>query len=383
MSDEIYLDNHATTMVDPVIADRLPAFLASCYGNASSIDHARGEAAAAVVDEVREQLGRLYNAPAKGVVFTSGATESANLVIQDVLRRHRLPAICLSAVEHPCVAAVEQLARQGLCEARVIPVDGRGVLDLDVLAAKAPGCALGCFMAANNEIGTVYPIAQIGKLLHDHGVPSLVDATQSVGYLPLDMAKSRVDYLIFSGHKVHALPGVGVLIARNPKALPAGLFIGGEQQGGVRPGTIPVPGVWTLGQALRFSPKERDQHAQEIAARRDRLWGLLQEKSAGELVRTGNPKACLPNNLHFCIRGVDHSFVVNRLRGNVALSTGSACSSGAVARSPVLAALGLPDDLANGSLRIGLSRFTTDDEIEVAAGRISEAINDVRQLLIA
>lgn len=386
MNNGLYFDNHATTQVDPAIADGLHELLIQHVGNASSIDHPYGVWAMRLVDAAGATVARSFHANEKGVIFTSGATESANIAIRDLCRQAfeangKVPVVIMSAVEHPCIYdTLVEMDKRGLCETRIVGVDSKARLDLDELAHKAEGALLGCFMAANNEVGTVYPVAKIGKLLHQHGVKFLCDATQWVGKGALDMQRSHVDYLIFSGHKIHAIQGVGCLVCLDYKNMPKSLYTGGSQQRGVRPGTYNVPGIWTLDQALQQSAAERDAAAKRMAELRDKLWTLLLAEHP-ELLRSGDTDHMLPNNLHFCVPDIENTMLIQQLHGKVALSTGSACSSGAVEPSRILTAMKVPRDLTMGAIRIGISRFTRENDIQEGAGLINGAIASIKEIL--
>jgi cysteine desulfurase len=369
-SRRIYLDCHATTPVDPrVLAAMLPYFT-EVFGNAASTGHAFGHEAHDAVDRARETVAAAIHAEPDEIVFTSGATESDNLAIKGVAFRHPAGHVITAATEHKAVLdPCRMLAAHGY-RVTVLPVDAEGRLDVDDLErALAPDTLLVSVMHANNEIGTVHDIAAIAARCRARGVLFHTDATQSVGRLPFDVRALGVDLASFTGHKMYGPKGAGGLyVRRGVSLLP--LFEGGGHERGLRSGTLNVPGIVGLAEALSIADAELAADAAHTRALRDRLWTALREAAPGVRL-TGvdpavDPDHRLPNNLHVTLDGADADRVSLALV-DVACSTRSACTSGAAGPSHVLEALGHPGD--GTTLRFGLGRFTTEDDIaRVSAG---------------
>ena len=381
----IYLDYHSTTPVDPRVADRMLHYMTTAFGNASSTDHIYGDEAAKAVSEARRQVAELVGASSKEVVFTSGATESINLAIQGTILKHldnkSKPRIAFSPLEHKAVLdTCQEMAKKGLADLISLQVDSKGRLDLEHLEKVCQqGLSLLCIMAANNEIGNIYPVREIGKIAQKYNIPFLCDASQAVGKIPLDFERWEITYLAISGHKFYAPKGVGALIVRKGHHLEPIIFGGGHQKG-LRSGTLNVPGIVGLGEACRLRQLEMAKDEQEIAYLRDKLQNLLQEKIPN-LVVNGDINSRLAGNLHISIPGIPNSAIIARVRHKIAISTGAACSSGVAAPSHVLRAMNLSDDAIEGSLRIGLGKYTKESEIETAVPMLISAINQVRQAM--
>lgn len=379
--ERIYFDYHATTPIDPRVAKAVYDCALNVPGNPNS-EHFLGEEADGVVQGARREVASLVGASAARVVFTSGATESLNLAIRGFARRHvrttgKRPVLVLTAVEHAAVSEVcRNLAEDGVAEVEEVPVDRQGRLDMTLFGhACAAGANLACVMAANNEVGTIYPLEALTAIAKSHGTRLLTDASQAVGRTPIEVDNWGMDFLVLSGHKLYGPKGVGALVfGPFGKIDPA--YTGGGQEGGLRPGTLNVPGIVGLGEACRLRRAEMTADEQVIGRRRDRLEHLLVQ-AVPNLIVNGDREHRLAGNLHVSILGIPGSAVVARLRNLVAISTGSACSSGVVGPSHVLRAIGLSDDAANGSLRIGIGKFTTDEEIEVGARLIAEGARQV------
>ena len=366
----IYLDCHATTPVDPrVLAAMLPYFT-EVFGNAASTGHAFGNAALEAVQRARGQIAAALHAQPDEIVFTSGATESDTLAIKGAAFQHPAGHLITAATEHKAVLdPCRMLAAHGY-RVTVLPVDGEGRLDLDDLErAFQPDTLLVSVMHANNEIGTVHDIAAIAARCRARGVLFHTDATQTIGRLPFDVAALGVDLASFTGHKMYGPKGAGGLyVRRGVTLLP--LFEGGGHERGLRSGTLNVPGIVGLGEALAIAAAELTKDAAHTRALRDRLWAALREAAPGVRL-TGvdpavDPAHRLPNNLHVTLDGLEADRVAAAL-ADVACSTRSACTSGATGPSHVLEALGHPGD--GTTLRFGLGRFTTAADIDrVAAG---------------
>lgn len=380
----IYLDYHATTPADPRVAAVVLHHLTTAFGNASSADHAYGDEAHRAVEDARREVALLVGASPRDVVFVSGATEALNLAILGFARAHRARGhprpvrIGLTPVEHRAVLdPLLRLERAGEATLTWLSVDGQGRLDLHAFeTACRHGLDLACVIAANNEVGTVTPLDRIAAIATTTGVALLSDATQAAGKLPLGFADWGLTFLALSAHKMYGPKGVGALVrARTAEVEP--LVYGGGQERGLRSGTLNVPGIAGLGEACRLRRTEMEHDELEIAARRDRLQALLEAGVEG-LVINGDVGHRLAGNLHVSVPGAPSSAVVARLRDAVAIARGAACSSGVEAPSHVLRALRLPDALVESALRIGIGKFTTDDEVDRAATAIVRAVREVR-----
>ncbi len=386
-SRPIYLDYHATTPTDPRVAAIVHRHMTEVFGNANSVDHSFGDEALAAVEAARRSVATLIEADPRSIVFTSGATESLNLALQGLVRAFRSQGqrgplrVGLLPVEHLAVIETCQaLAEAGELEPTYFAVDQRGRLDLEDVEAKCRnGLHLVCVMAANNEIGTLYPIEDAARIAHQHGAIFLTDATQAAGKIPIRFNDWGIDLLALSAHKMYGPKGIGALVIAPGVRLKAPLF-GGGHQGGRRSGTLNVPGIVGLGEACRLRQNEMVVDEPRIATQRDHLERLLIE-GIPELAVNGDPERRLAGNLHVSVSGIPNGPIIARLRNMVALSTGAACSSGIEAPSHVLRALALPADAIDGALRIGLGKFTTDDEVERAAREIISVVTDVRTAL--
>ncbi len=377
LGDPIYLDCHATTPLDPrVLEAMLPSFTRD-FGNASSRQHAFGWKAEAAVKAARETVAAAIGASPREVVFTSGATESNNLALFGVSRalapkgRHLVTtAVEHSAVLDPC----RQLVREGF-EVDVVGVDRDGKVSVDsVAAALRPDTVLVSVMAANNEVGTLQPLAEIGALCKERGVLLHTDAAQAFGKVPLDVEALGVDLMSLSAHKLCGPKGVGALYVRaaRPRVTLEPLLFGGGHERGLRSGTLDVPGIVGLGAAARIAVEEREAEAGRVARLRDRLHELLAAAVPG-VELNGPAEGRLPGNLNLRFPGVDGEALTLEVR-DVAFSTGAACSSASREPSHVLLALGLSEAQARSSVRFGLGRFTTEGEVEEAARRVAEGV---------
>ncbi|KAF3886510.1 MULTISPECIES: cysteine desulfurase family protein [Nostocales] len=377
----IYLDYHATTPVDSRAAQLILHYMTTAFGNASSIDHEYGDEAERAVSKSAFQVAELVGASPKQVIFTSGATESINIVLQGSLlsQTNKKQRIAVLPIEHKAVLdTCHALAKQGLVEIVYLKVDSKGRLDLEYLEQVcASGLSLLCVMAANNEIGNVYPIQAVGQIAQKYGIPFLCDASQAVGKIPINFEEWGITYLAISTHKLYGPKGSGALVIRKGYHLQPILFGGGHQKG-LRSGTLNVPGIVGLGEACRLRQLEMEEDEQAIAIKRDRLQKLLLEKIPN-LTVNGDLSSRLSGNLHISIPDVPNSAVIARVRHQLAISTGAACSSGVETPSHVLQALGLPSNFIEGALRIGIGKFTKSVEIEQAAEILSSAVHLIRQ----
>lgn len=378
----IYLDYQATTPVDErVLAAMLPYF-SERFGNPHSVHHVYGREAEAAVDEARALVAALIGAEPREVVFTSGATESNNTVIKGVAR-YRAPFgrrhVVTVGTEHKCVLeSCRRLETNDEAEVTYLPVRGNGLIDPDRLAAAIrEDTALVSVMAVNNEIGVVQPLEEIGALCRERGVHFHTDAAQAAGKIPLDVNAMNIDFLSISGHKMYAPKGIGALyVRRRPRARLEPMLDGGGQERAIRSGTVAAPLAVALGEACRISGEEMESESARLRDLRDRMRARLSE-GIPDLAINGDLERRVPGNLSITIPGLDAETLIETLCG-VAVSTASACSSAAVEPSYVLSALGLSDADAAASIRIGLGRPTTAEEVDRAAEEIREAVARLR-----
>ncbi len=380
----IYFDNNATTPLDPRVLEAMMPYLTGKFGNAASKFHAFGENAKDAVEHARAQVAHLLHAAPEEIVLTSGATESDNLALKGVaeMYRERGNHIITCLTEHKAVIdTCKYLEQQGF-EITWLTPDAQGRVSADQVAdALTPRTILISLMAANNETGTLHPIAAIGRLAKERGVLLHSDATQAVGKLPLDVEATGIDLLSVSGHKLYGPKGVGCLYVRRrgPRVRVAPQMHGGGHERGRRSGTLNVPGIVGLGAACELAAAEMAAEAPRLAALRDRLQDLL--LGALEDVRlNGHPTERLPNTLNLSFAYVEGESIALGLAQDLAVSTGSACSSESLEPSHVLSAMGVPAGLAHGSIRFSLGRFNTAEEVESAARRTIEVVHRRREI---
>ena len=377
----VYLDNHSTTRVDPrVVAAMLPYFT-EIYGNAASVSHRFGWDAGAAVDRARAQVAATLGCEAREVVFTSGATESNNLAIKGALPylKRKGDHLVTASVEHKAVIdPMKRLAREGWNVTLVEP-DATGMVSAaSIEAALTDRTVLVSIMAANNEVGTINPIREIGALCHDRGILFHTDATQAVGKIPLDVVADNVDLLSLSAHKMYGPKGVGALYVRrrDPQVRLSPLFDGGGHERGVRSGTLAVPMIVGLGEASAIASVEMEVESPRILALRERLHASI-SASVDQVRLNGHPTHRLAGNLNLSFAYVDGEALMMAMR-DVAVSSGSACTAAEPEPSHVLRAIGLDEDMARASLRFGLGRFTTAEEVDFAAGAVAAAVARLR-----
>jgi len=367
----IYLDYQATTPVDPrVLAAMLPYFTEQ-FGNPASKTHSLGNQAFAAVEAQREILAKAINAKPQEIVFTSGATEAINLAIKGVALSPRGKGghfITVSTEHKAVLDCFAWLSSHGFATT-ILPVLPDGLLDLPVLeAALRPDTVLVAVMAANNEIGVIQPLAEIGKLCSDRGILFLSDATQALGKLPLNVQDARIDLLVASGHKLYGPKGIGLCYVRrsNPKVVLEPLIHGGGHERGLRSGTLPTPNIVGFGQATEIALKEMRTEQKRILGLRQKLLSQLTD-GIPDIVLNGHPVMRLAGNLNLMLPNVSAEALLVALRDDLALSSGSACTSAAVLPSHVLTAIGLNPSAVHSSIRIGLGRSTTESDIDHAA----------------
>lgn len=373
VSPPIYLDHQATTPVDPRVLEAMLPWLGDGFGNPASRSHAYGWQAEAGVKTARAKLAAAINASPEEVIFTSGATEANNLAIKGVAEAYFSRGRHLITVQTEHNAVLDPCRYlEGLgFRVTYLPVGADGLLDLATLeAAFRPDTILVSVMAANNEIGVLQPLAEIGARCRDRGVLFHSDGAQAIGKIPLDVQALPIDLLSLTAHKVYGPKGVGALYLRRrqPRVQLAAQIHGGGQERGWRSGTLAPHQIVGLATAVDLALQDRTEEAERLAGLRDRLWTLLVRQIT--LQRNGHAQHCLPGTLNVSIPGVDGAALLLGLRSTVALSSGAACSSASTAPSHVLKALGHSDALAQASLRFGLGRFTTAAEIDTAAAAV-------------
>ena len=383
----IYLDNHATTPLDPRVREAMMPYLTELFGNPHSTNHLYGIEAEEAVEYARERVAAVIGAEAREIIFTSGATESNNLAIkgagyfQQRLETGAKRHIITSVTEHKCVLeSVRRLERDGF-RVTWLDVDADGQIDLKELkAALSDETLLVSIMAANNEIGTLAPLAEIGALCRESGALFHTDAAQAFGKIPLDVEAMNIDLMSISGHKVYGPKGIGALyVRRRPRVRIEPLIDGGGQERGMRSGTLAPALCVGLGEAAAIAAADMADEAPRLQALRDRLRdGLLAGLSDLHVNGPGGNSPRLPNNLSVSFNGVDAGILMSCVK-SLAVSAGSACSTASVESSYVLRAIGLSDDAARASLRFGIGRFNTEAEIETAIAQIVMAVGHLRQ----
>lgn len=379
----MYLDNHATTRPDPRVVEAMMPFLTEAYGNSASRTHSYGWEAEKAVEAAREHVAAAIGARPREVVFTSGATESDNLAIKGVLDFHRERGRHIVTVETEHKAVLDtcrRLERSGLAEVTYLKPRSDGLLDLDEVArALRPDTVLISVMHANSEIGVIQPIAEIGAIAREAGVLFHTDAAQSVGKVPVDVDAMRIDLLSLSAHKLYGPKGCGALFVRSrePRVRLTPMMDGGGQERGMRSGTVNVPGVVGLGTACRLATEEMATEAERILGLREHLRRRL-ETELDEIRVNGDVERRLPGNLNVSFACVEGEALLMSLK-DVALSSGSACTSASLEPSHVLRAIGLRDELAHGSIRFGIGRFNDAREIDYVADRVIAEVRRLRQ----
>jgi cysteine desulfurase len=379
----VYLDNHATTAVDSRVLQAMLPYFTEKFGNAASRSHEFGWKAEDAVENARGQIGRLIQASPREIIFTSGATESNNLAIKGVAVacRDKGNHIISQATEHKAVLDTCKRLEASGCEVTYLPVHPDGLIDLeDLRSAITPKTILISIMYANNEIGVIQPIEAIGKIAKEKGILFHVDAAQAVGRIPIDVQKGGIDLLSISAHKIYGPKGVGALYVRrkDPRVELNAMIDGGGHERGMRSGTLNVPGIVGLGQACELCEKEMVQESQRLRRLRDKLKDAIVNGLDGTSIN-GSMDHRLPNSLNVSFAGVEGDALMMGIN-DVAVSSGSACTSATLEPSYVLRALGVPEDLAHSSIRFGLGRFNTEEEIDYAAARVIETVKRLREL---
>lgn len=378
----IYLDNNATTPLDPRVLEAMMPYLTEVFGNAASRNHPFGWAAEEAVDYAREQIAGLINCDPKEIIFTSGATESDNLGIKGVFEMYAQKGnhIITATTEHKAVLDTCKHIEKLGGRVTYLPVNAEGLISLEELeAAMTPETILVTIMYGNNETGTIQPIREIAAIAHKHGALFMTDGTQAVGKIPVDVIADGIDLMAFTAHKMYGPKGVGALYVRrkNPRVKVTAQMDGGGHERGMRSGTLNVPGIVGLGKACELAKQEMAADTARLSAMRDRLEKEL--LTLEESYVNGSVEHRLPHVANISFKYVEGEGLMMGVK-DLAVSSGSACTSASLEPSYVLKALGLSDDLAHSSLRFGLSRFTTDEQIDYAINHVKEAVTKLREM---
>src|SRR5262244_335961 len=379
----IYMDNHATTPLDPRVLDAMMPYMTTVFGNAASRNHSFGWEAEQAVETAREQIARLIGATAKEIIFTSGATESDNLAIKGIaeMYRERGNHIITQVTEHKAILdTCKRLEKYGY-RVTYLPVKADGLIDLeDLKRAIDDKTILVTIMAANNEIGVLQPIREIGKICRERGVLFHTDAVQAIGKVPIDVNKDNIDLASITAHKIYGPKGVGALYVRrkNPRVQISAVIDGGGHERGMRSGTLNVPGIVGLGKACELAREEMAAEGAHLGALRDRLKDRIMGR-LDEVYVNGSMEHRLPGNLNISFAYVEGESLLMGIN-DVAVSSGSACTSATLEPSYVLKALGTGDDLAHSSIRFGIGRFNNEAEVDYVADRVCETVERLREL---
>jgi cysteine desulfurase len=379
----IYMDNHATTPVDPRVLEAMLPYFTENFGNAASRNHPFGWRAEEAVETARGQIAKLIGASAKEIIFTSGATESNNLAIKGAadMYREKGDHIITQVTEHKAVLdTCKRLEKHGF-QVTYLPVEKDGRINLDDLRrAITPKTILISIMYANNEIGVVQPIAEIGKIAKEKGVLFHVDGVQAVGKIPVDVNRDGIDLLSLTAHKIYGPKGCGALYVRrrNPRVQLTALIDGGGHERGMRSGTLNVPGIVGFGKACELCMNEMAEESERLRRLRDRLKDKILSR-LDEVYVNGSMEHRLPNNLNLSFAYVEGESLLMGIN-DVAVSSGSACTSATLEPSYVLKALGLGEEIAHSSIRFGLGRFNTEEEVDYVADRVVATVEKLREL---
>ena len=378
----LYFDNNATTPMDPRVLEAMLPYFTEKFGNSASRNHAFGWAAEEGVDYAREQVAQLIGANEKEIIFTSGATEGDNLGIKGVFEMYQDKGnhIITCVTEHKAVLdTCKHLEKLG-AQVTYLPVKEDGLLDLALLeAAMTPQTILVCIMYGNNEIGVIQPVKEIAAIAHKHGALFMTDATQAVGKIPVNVDADGIDLMAFTAHKMYGPKGVGALYVRrkNPRVKVTAQLDGGGHERGMRSGTLNVAGIVGFGKACELCRLEMDKDAKRLSALRDKLQSALTVLE--ESYVNGNVANRLPHTANISFKYVEGEGLMMAMK-DLAVSSGSACTSASLEPSYVLKSLGLSDDLAHSSIRFGLGRFTTEEEVDFAIEQTKHAVNHLREL---
>ncbi len=379
---KVYLDNAATTMVRKEVVDAMIPAFTTYYGNPSSL-HEYAREAERLLDAARKDVAAIINAKPDEIVFTGGGSESDNMALRGAVAANKKKGkhVITSAVEHHAVLyTLQAMEREGLIDLTILPVDEYAIVSAESVAnALRDDTVLVSIMFANNEVGSINPISEIGKICRDKGVLFHTDAVQATGHVPIDVVKMNIDMLSISAHKFHGPKGVGVLYIRKGVRIPS-LIIGGGQEKKRRAGTENVPGIVGLATALKIANEHMAENAVKVGALRDKLMKGIAE-SIPDVKLNGHPTKRLPNNVNYSIRYIEGESILLMLDINgIAASSGSACTSGSLDPSHVLLAMGLPHEIAHGSLRLTLSEFTTEEEVDYVLDLLPQIVQRIRDM---
>ena len=380
----IYLDHHATTPVDPRVFEAMTPYFTENFGNASSLDHPYGHDASVAVQKARETIANAIGANVAEIIFTSGATESDNLALIGVMERNKEKGnhLITCATEHKAILDTAHHLESLGYKVTFLPVDEFGQINLESLKeAITEQTILISIMAANNEIGTIADIAEIGKITHENGVLFHTDAAQAVGHFPIDVQKMNIDLMSFSSHKIYGPKGIGALYVRSlsPRVKIDSIVYGGGQERNIRSGTLNVPGIVGFAKAIEIAQKEMEQ---ENAKFKKWMGLMLAKLSEAGAKLNGHPEKRLAHNLNVRFDGIESKAIINSVSKKIAISAGSACTTQVVEPSHVLLALGLSEDQTHSSIRVGCGRFNTEEEIKVAAEEIYHAVESLAKIRI-
>jgi cysteine desulfurase len=379
----IYLDNHATTPIDPRVLDAMLPYFTEKFGNSASRQHQFGWEAEAGVELARKQIAELINANPKEIIFTSGATESINLALKGIALAYSEKGkhIITTQIEHKAVLdTCKRLEKWGF-KVDYVQVDKYGLVDPDEIKKRiTKETILVSVMFANNEIGTIEPIEEIGKICAEMNVLFHTDAAQALGKIPIDVQEMNIDLMSMSAHKLYGPKGVGALFIKKkmPKIKIVPIIDGGGHENGLRSGTLNVPGIVGFGKACEIAKNEMKEESKRLRKLRDILQNEIMSK-LDDVYLNGHPEKRLPNNLNLSFDGVESEAIMMGMK-EIAVSSGSACSTASVEKSHVLKAIGLNDDLIVGAIRFGLGRFNTEEEIDYAINRVVEVVNNLRNI---
>jgi cysteine desulfurase len=378
----IYLDSHATTPVDPRVFEEMTPYFTEHFGNASSLDHSFGYDASIAVSQSREKIAKAIGTNMDEILFTSGATESDNLALLGVMERNKNKGnhLITCVTEHKAILDTAKHLEENGCKVTYLPVDEFGLIDLEELtSAITDETVLISIMFANNEIGTIQNIADIGKIAHEHDVLFHTDAAQALGHIPIDVKKMNIDLMSMSSHKIYGPKGIGALYVRSilPRVKINSIVYGGGQERNIRSGTLNVPGIVGFAKAVEIAIDSVDAENKKYKKWTDTM---LEKFSAAGGKLNGHPINRLSHNLNVRFEGVQSKSIINTVSKKIAISAGSACTSDLVEPSHVLLALGLSEDQAHNSIRIGCNRFNTDDEINFAVDEILNALESIAKI---
>lgn len=380
----IYMDCHATTPVDPRVLEVMLPYFTKDFGNSASTDHTYGSRASEAVESAREQVARTINSRPEEIIFTSGATESDNLALLGTAWQYAEKGdhVITCVTEHKAVLDTCRHLEKSEKKVTYIPVDRYGSIDIGKLEESITDrTILISVMAANNEIGTIAPIADIGKIAHKHGVLFHTDAAQAVGHIPVDVEQMNIDLMSISAHKTYGPKGIGALYVRrrNPKVKISPIIFGGGHERGMRSGTLNVPAIVGFGKALEIARREMEREKIQLGRWTKEMFAAFKEQ-LNNIELNGHPEYRLSHNLNIFFKGVESKALIQSVSSNLAISAGSACTTDLVEPSHVLIALGLGDERAYSSIRFGLGRFNTQEEIQYTIEAIPAAVKRLQRI---